>query len=93
MATFRSSGVGNASFETIVAFLAALLVVPLLFKIITKVVFGIFKLKLFRKLLFESALIGLTTLLTREDVLDRLFGRPGRLGSGALKPEVDESNR
>ncbi len=67
-------------------FLGAILVVPLLFKVVFTavpllfratfgVVFGAFRLLGGPKLLAEAALVGATTLLTRDDVLDRVFGR------------------
>jgi hypothetical protein len=82
-------GVGNATFETVVAFLGALLVFPLLIKILLGTVKTIFRLGVVRRLLVESALIGLTTLLTKEGVLDKLFGQKGKRGDGALKPDVN----
>ncbi len=75
--------------EVALGFLGALLVVPLLFKVVTGTVKGIFKLGTTRKLAGEVVIAGLTALLTREDVLDKLFGRKGRTGDGLLKPPVD----
>jgi hypothetical protein len=82
-------GIGNATFETVVAFLAALLVFPLLIKLVIGTMKSVFRLGVVRRLLVESALIGLTTLLTKEGVLDKLFGEKGRRGDGVLKPDVD----
>ena len=63
-------------------FIAALLVIPLAFKVLG----GLFRLSIVRKLIGEALLIGLTTALTNEGTLDKLFGKPGRRGDGALKP-------
>ncbi len=98
MATFRSP-VGNFTFESLVAFLGALLVFPLLIKLAFglvkggfRVLFGILSFTTTKKLIAEAALVGLTTLLTKEDVLDKLFGRPGRRGDGLLKPETEATS-
>jgi hypothetical protein len=88
MASSRS-GVGSFTIETLVAFFAALLVVPLLIKLVLGVVKGLFRLKIVRTLLIESILVGLTTLLTKPGTLDKLFGQKGRIGDGALKPDAD----
>ena len=63
-------------------FLAALVLIPLAFKTIG----GLFRLGIVRKLIGEAIFIGLTTALTNEGTLDKLFGKPGRRGDGALKP-------
>ena len=73
MPTFRSP-VSNFTFETLIAFVGALLVLPLLFKLFFSVIRGLFKLTIFRKLLFDSVIVGATALLTREEVLDKVFG-------------------
>ena len=75
--------------EVALGFLGALLIVPLLLKTVSGLVKGIFRLGTTRRLLGDLAIAGLTTLLTREDVLDKLFGKKGRLGDGLLKPPVD----
>ncbi len=75
--------------EVALGFLGALLVVPLLFKTVKGLLKAVFKMGTTRTLLGEVALAGLTALLTREDVLDKLFGRKGRTGDGLLKPPVD----
>lgn len=86
----RSTSASTRSLlEVALGFLGALLIVPLLFKTVTGLVKGVFKLGTTRKLLGEAALAGLTALLTREDVLDKLFGKKGRTGDGLLKPPVD----
>ena len=82
-------GVGSFTLETLVAFFGALLIVPLVVKVVLGVVKGLFRLKIVRTLLLESILVGLTALLTKEGTLDKLFGQPGRRGDGALKPESD----
>ena len=87
MASSRS-GIGNATFETVFAFLGALLVFPLLIKVLIGTVKTVFRLGIVRRLAVESALIGLTTLLTKEGVLDKLFGEKGRRGDGLLKSDT-----
>ncbi|HYE95654.1 MAG TPA: hypothetical protein VD962_05560 [Rubricoccaceae bacterium] len=72
--------------EVALGFLGAALVLPLLFRMVAGVFRGVFRLGLTRKLIGEAVFVGVTTLLTRDDVLDKLFGRPGRVGDGALKP-------
>ena len=80
--------------EVALGFLGALLVVPLLVKVtfgvvggVFKVVGGLFKLRTTRRLIGDALFAGLTALLTREDVLDSLFGRKGKKGDGLLKPK------
>lgn len=85
----NKSGVGNATTETIVAFLGALLVFPLVIKLVIGVVRGVFRLGVVRRLILESVLVGVTTLLTKPEVLDKLFGQKGQRGDGMLKPDVD----
>ncbi|MEM1118263.1 MAG: hypothetical protein AAGJ11_17270, partial [Bacteroidota bacterium] len=90
-----SSSSTRSLLEVALGFLGALLIVPLLFKL----VFGLFKgvlsagrgllrLGTTRRLVGDLVVAGLTALLTREDVLDALFGRKGRTGDGLLKPRV-----
>ena len=50
---------------------------------------GRFRLSTTRRLLGDLVITGVTALLTREDVLDTLFGKKGRTGDGLLKPPVD----
>ena len=83
------SNIGGATVETVVAFLGALLVFPLLIKILLGTFKGLFRLGFVRKLIFETALIGVTTLLTKPETLDKLFGQKGKRGDGLLKPDVD----
>ncbi len=83
-------GVGAFTIETVVAFLGALLVFPLAIKILLATVKGVFRLGIVRKLLLEGLIIGATTFLTKQGVLDKLFGQPGRKGDGLLKPDVDQ---
>ena len=73
MASDRSP-VTNATYETIIAFVGALLVFPLVIKVVLGVLKGVFRLGFVRKLIFESALIGVTALLTKPEVLDKVFG-------------------
>lgn len=88
MATFRSP-VGNFTFETFAAFVGALLVVPLVIKLVFGIVRTILGLGIVRRLFVEALFAGLAVALTRENVLDRLFGRKGQPGSGLLKPDVN----
>ncbi|MEM1041514.1 MAG: hypothetical protein AAGI91_02690 [Bacteroidota bacterium] len=81
-------GVGVFTVETVFAFLGALLVFPLLIKMLIGVVKGVFRISLVRKLLLEGLIVGATTFLTKQGVLDKLFGQPGRRGDGLLKPDV-----
>lgn len=77
MASNRSA-FSNATYETIISFVAALLIFPLVIKIVLGVLKSVLRLGVVRKLLFESALIGVTTLLTKPEVLDKVFGpKPG----------------
>jgi hypothetical protein len=87
MASSRS-GVGSFTVETLVAFLGALLVFPLVIKIVLGTIKGLFRLRIVRTLLLESVIVGLTALLTKEGTLDKLFGQKGQRGSGALKPDT-----
>ena len=73
-------------FEVALGFLGALLILPLLFRTVT----GVFRLGIVRKLVGEAVFVGLTTMLTREGVLDRLFGEKGQTGDGLLKPDVED---
>ncbi len=82
-------GVGTFTIETVVAFLGALLVFPLAIKLLLGTVKGVFRLGIVRKLLLESLIVGATTFLTKQGVLDKLFGQQGRRGDGLLKPDVD----
>ena len=75
--------------EVALGFLGALLIVPLLFKTVVGLARGIFRLGTTRRLLGDLVITGVTALLTREDVLDKLFGQKGRTGDGLLKPPVD----
>lgn len=81
-------GVGSFTFETLIAFLGALLIFPLVIKVVLGTVKGLLRMKIVRTLLLESAIVGLTTLLTKEGTLDKLFGQKGQRGSGALKPDT-----
>ena len=75
--------------EIVLGFLGALLIVPLLFKTVIGVTKGIFRLGTTKRIVGDLVVAGLTALLTREDVLDKLFGQKGRKGDGLLKPPVD----
>ncbi len=85
----RSSTSTRSLLEVALGFLGALLIVPLLFKTVSGLTRGLFRLGTTRRLLGDLAITGITALLTREDVLDKLFGKKGRTGDGLLKPPVD----
>lgn len=81
--------------EIALGFLGALLIVPILVKLafglgkgVFKLAGGLFKFRTTRRLIGDVVFAGLTALLTREDVLDSLFGRKGRTGDGLLKPKA-----
>ena len=81
--------------EIALGFLGALLIVPLLFKVafglfggVFRLAGGLLKLKVTRRLIGDAVFAGLTALLTREGVLDTLFGRKGKTGDGLLKPKA-----
>jgi hypothetical protein len=70
--------------EVLLGFVGALLVIPLILRILG----GLMRTGLFRRLLTEAVMVGGATLLTREEVIDRIFGRePRRVTS------TRESNR
>jgi hypothetical protein len=73
MSTFRDP-VQNFTFETFVAFVGALLVLPLVIKVVFGTLRTLFRMGFVRRLLFDSVVVGATALLTRDDVLDRIFG-------------------
>jgi hypothetical protein len=73
MPTFRNP-VSNFTFETLVAFIGALLVLPLLIKVLVGTLRGLLRLGVVRRLLLDSLVVGATALLTREEVLDKVFG-------------------
>ncbi len=76
--------------EIALGFIGALLILPLLFRIVGGVVSGLFKLNFVRRLTGEAIFVGLTALLTHEGVLDKLFGKKGERGDGLLKPRVED---
>ncbi|MCH7639692.1 MAG: hypothetical protein IH855_09550 [Bacteroidetes bacterium] len=76
--------------EVALGFLGAMLILPLLFRVVSGVVSGLFRLSFMRKLAGEAIFVGLTALLTHEGVLDKLFGKKGETGDGLLKPHVGE---
>lgn len=86
MATPSSNAPARSFVEIALGFLGAALVVPLLFRVVFAVVpllfratfgvvFGAFRLLGGPKLLAEAAVVGAATLLTRDDVLDKVFSR------------------
>lgn len=85
----RSTSTTRSLLEVTLGFLGALLIVPLLFKTVTTLFRGVFRLGTTRRLIGDVVITGVTALLTREDVLDALFGKKGRKGDGLLKPPVD----
>lgn len=81
--------------EIALGFVGAILIVPLLFKsvgLVFRVLFGtvkgVFKLGVTRRLAGDLVVAGLTAMLTKESVLDTLFGKKGQIGDGALKPDA-----
>lgn len=70
--------------EIVLGFVGVLLVVPLLFKTVSALLRGLFRFRTTRRLMIDGAVAGLSTLLLREEVLDRLFGRRGST-DGLLK--------
>lgn len=65
-------------FEVALGFLGALLIIPLVVKGTVGAIRGLLRLRIVRRLAGEAIIVGLTTLLTREDVLDLLFGKKKR---------------
>lgn len=92
---FRPSDAASRSLlEIALGFVGALLVLPLLFKLSIGLLKGLLstfrallKLSTVRRLVGDVVVMGLTALLTREDVLDAIFGRKGNKGDGLLKPK------
>ncbi len=76
--------------EIALGFVGALLILPLLFRVVSGVFSGLFRLGFVRKLTGEAIFVGLTALLTHEGILNRLFGTKGEKGDGLLKPRVDK---
>ena len=81
--------------EIALGFVGAVLIVPLLFKTVGLVfrglfgtVKGVFKLGVTRRIAGDLVIAGLTAMLTKESVLDSLFGKKGRIGDGVLKPDA-----
>lgn len=85
MARLPDDTTSRSLIEVALGFFAVLLVLPLVFRAFV----GLFRLGIVRKLVGEAIFVGLTALLTREGVLDRLFGQPGGTGDGVLKPKVN----
>lgn len=85
----RSTSSTRSLLEVALGFLGALLIVPLLFKTVSGLLRGIFRLGTTRRLVGDLVIAGITALLTREDVLDTLFGQKGQKGDGLLKPPVE----
>ncbi len=85
MPTLRNP-VANFTVETLIAFIGALLVLPLLFKVVVGTLRGLLRLAFVRRLILDSLIVGATALLTREDVLDRVFG--ARQDGHAKRPEA-----
>ena len=85
----RTTSTTRSLLEVVLGFLGALLIVPLLFKTVTTVLRGVFRLGTTKRLIGDIVVTGLTALLMRDDVLDKLFGRKGATGDGLLKPPVE----
>lgn len=85
----RTTSTTRSLLEVVLGFLGALLIVPLLFKTVTTVVKGVFRLGTTKRLVGDLVVTGLTALLLRDDVLDKIFGRKGQTGDGLLKPPVE----
>jgi hypothetical protein len=86
MSTLRNP-FANFTVETLLGFLAVLFIVPIVVKTVFAVLAGLFRLRLVRKLIFQSLIVAATGMLTKEGVLDKLFGQKGRQGDGLLKPK------
>ncbi len=74
--------------EIVLGFVGVILVVPLLFKAVSGLVRGLFRFRTTRRLMIDAAVAGVSALLLREDVLDRLFGRRGDT-DGLLKSSAE----
>ena len=84
----RQTAATRSLLEVALGFLGVVLVVPLLFKVVFGTLRGILRLGTTRRLIGDIVVAGLTALLTREDVLDTLFGKKGTRGDGLLKPDA-----
>ena len=89
MASPSPNAATRSLLEVALGFVGAVLILPLLFKVLFGGVKAVFKLGITRRLLADAAFAGVTALLTRSDVLDTLFGRRGAKGEGLLKPPVE----
>lgn len=69
--------------EVALGFFGALLILPLLFKLLGGVFKGLFRFRTTRKLMGEAAVAGLVAVLTNDAMLDHVFGKKG--GDGLLK--------
>lgn len=83
MSVFRDP-VGKFTFETLIGFVGALIVLPLLVRLVFGTIKTLLRLRFVRKLLVGAALTGLVSLLQNQRVLDRLFGPKGG-SEGLLK--------
>lgn len=90
MSNLSENAPARSLLEVALGFLGALLILPLLFRVVSGVLSGLFKLSFVRRLTGEAIFVGLTVMLTHEGVLDRLFGKKGGKGDGLLKPHVDD---
>ncbi|HLT45742.1 MAG TPA: hypothetical protein VK002_00815 [Rubricoccaceae bacterium] len=84
MANLNDDATTRSLIEAALGFFAVLLILPLAFRVLA----GIFRLGIVRRLIGEAIFVGLTALLTKEGVLDRLFGQQGQT-DGALKTKVN----
>ncbi|NNF57499.1 MAG: hypothetical protein HKN04_04590 [Rhodothermaceae bacterium] len=90
MVNLSDNATTRSLLEVALGFLGAMLILPLLFRAVTGVFTGLFRFRPTRRLIGEAVFAGLTALLTREGVLDALFGEKGETGDGLLKPRIDD---
>lgn len=85
MARLSDDAAARPLLEVLLGFVGALLVIPLVFRVLS----GTLRSGLFRRLLTEAVLVGGATLLTRDDVVDKVFGGK-RAGRARLKAKADD---
>ena len=89
MPTENSVATTRSLLEIALGFVGALLIVPVLFtavRLALRTTFGLFRIRTVQKLVGEAVFVGLTTLLTRDDVLDKVFGDKTANASGDGAP-------
>lgn len=87
MSRITDDAAARPLFEIILGFVGALLVIPLIFRVLG----GLMRTGLFRRLLTEAVVVGGATLLTRDEVVNRVFGRPG--GNHTPEPRKTAARR